>query len=234
MRKLVRGFHKWLGILIVLQALVWSLSGLMMTLLPEEEVKGDKYLADGYGDALVSEVWQGYNETITALLAQNDSYSEFSVSFLGNELTLGIISIDGSKKIYSLNTGAPLVLDESKIRKIASGYLMGKPEVLFAVKAESGLNNYQGPYPVWKVIVDNPVRSHLYIDTVTGKLLAHQTSYWRWHRYSYNLHLFDFMGAAQVNNLLLSAFAILMLLTAISGLTLLIFSLFRSRNKMND
>jgi hypothetical protein len=138
------------------------------------------------------------------------------------------IFLENSERLLiDLNTGEPLKLGREEIEDLARRALAGEPELLYLELIDKRTREYKGPLPVWKAIAGNAARSHLYLSPDTGELRAHRTRMWRWHRYSYELHTFNFTGAASINNPVLSLMALLMLAVAGTGIALLIIVLAR-------
>jgi Na+-transporting NADH:ubiquinone oxidoreductase subunit F len=219
--------HRWVGIILVIQILVWSVSGLVMTLLPVEEVEGDIYLLTGQLRPINPEK---IPELFTALqkhLVNADEIEVISIRSVGAIVMAEIQYVERKKELLDLATGKVLKLDQSIVSMIAAESLKGEPEILFVNLVDSAGRDFDGPFPVWKVIADNPVASHLYISPENGDILAHRTRLWRWHRYSYDLHTFNFTGASTINNPLLSIMAILMILLALSGIAMTAYIILR-------
>lgn len=224
--KAVRWLHTWLGLIIVIQALVWSVSGLVMTLLPEENVSGIAFANQAEESREVAPQFQ--QQAARILERFSGAVSSYSVSTNVPGLTvLKIQPVMGGPVYYHLEKESVLRIDAKLASAIARNTLNGEPQILFAGLVESEGMEFDGPFPVWKVIAANEGRSHLYISPASGKVLAHRTSFWRWHRYSFLLHTFNFAGAGTINNPILSLMALIMFASALTGVVLLVLTFFR-------
>lgn len=235
--KLSRMMHRWLGLLIVIQVLIWSLSGLMMALLPEEEVSGGHYLQHPSATGeLTPGVLEAYAAFLDSRLPEPASESSTSITLerLAGQWLVALNQGADIRRYYSLESGLPVPVDESFIRRRTAEILGDGAEILLVGMIEKKSRAFEGELPVWKVVVDNQPRSHLYFDPETGELLAHRTALWRWYQFSHDLHTFNFGEEATVNNPLLAVFAIMLFATAVSGAVLLAASISRSSVRKSD
>jgi len=227
--KIIRATHRWLGLLIAIQAVVWSLSGLVMVLLPADLVSGETLLNHDSNEIPQQDMQK--TAAIIDSIVKDVAIKGFTAQMIGDTAVLFVTTITDEQLLYALDTGQSIIIDEQFVRSRANDLLGPSISILFADKVETASREFQGPLPAWKVIAGNDLRSHLYFSGETGELLAHRTSYWRWHRYSYDLHTFNFTGAATINNPLLAIFAVLMFCIAFSGIGLLLISFFGSQRK---
>ncbi len=74
--------------------------------------------------------------------------------------------------------------------------------------------------PVWRVELDHPHHPRIYLDAVTGEVVARRNSWWRVYDFFYMLHLMDYTERERIHHPLLSIAAALAVLTSLSGVAL--------------
>lgn len=83
--------------------------------------------------------------------------------------------------------------------------------------------------PLWQVTFDDAIRTTFYLSPNTGELITRRHTFWRAFDFLWMLHIMDYEDRADVNNNLLRVASAIGLLTALSGMWLLVFSLRRRR-----
>ena len=223
-----RTFHLWLSLLLSLQLLAWFGSGLVMSVLPIEEVRGEHLRAPvpamEWPQALLS----------PAELSQQSG------------LNTGLISLKqrGSAPVYQLEqeghhhyfnavTGSPLqALSEPELRLLAQQGYQGAGSLKAAtLLTELPLEARGLKTPVWQVQfadVDNTV---FYLDPMLGQVLRVRTDNWRVFDFVWMLHIMDYEERDDFNHGLLIASSALALLFTLSGFVLLVLTLRRQLNR---
>ena len=83
--------------------------------------------------------------------------------------------------------------------------------------------------PLWRADFDGWNQPTLYFSPTTGALVSRRHELWRVFDFVWMLHIMDYAGRENVNNWLLRGFALLAMLTALSGAWLLWFAFPRRR-----
>ena len=78
--------------------------------------------------------------------------------------------------------------------------------------------------PLYKVIVSSPKKGIVYIDPLTGEIVAVRTKLWRAWDFLWSLHIMDYRERDDFSHGLIRVFAILGLLTVLSGMLLWYYS----------
>ena len=87
--------------------------------------------------------------------------------------------------------------------------------------------NSSGPY--WRVNFSDRANTSLYISASTGEILQRRNGYWRVFDFFWMLHIMDYSGRNNFNNLLIITVALTAIWLGISGFILLFYS-FRRRD----
>lgn len=221
----VRRLHKWIGLIIGIQALLWMLSGVYMTVVPLEVIHGD-HLAHVSRDPLDRTLVRMDQSRLVALYPGMTSFR--LKSLLGRdvfEVRQGTATL-----LLDAQSGTRITpLKEDAVRRLASAVYQGeqgieKVEWITAAPAEVGSR----PTPMWAVRYTGPAATTLYFSPDTGELLARRHNLWRGFDFLWMLHIMDYETRDDVNNLLLRAASVTGLLFALAGIWLLFYS-FRRR-----
>ena len=220
----LKKLHKWVGLIIGIQVLLWLLSGLMISLLDPAKVSGQQWarsktdespeLPQGEllePDALSTEQLNG---ALTIDLTVSDGQPVYRIKRAGSEIRVN--AIDGST----------IVTSRADAETLAREDFTGDGDI---VSIEAGTapdletRNSSGDY--WKVNFSDSANTSLYISAATGKILERRNSYWRVRDFFWMLHIMDYPGREDFNYSLIITIALLAIWLGISGF-LLVFGSF--------
>lgn len=222
----VRRGHKWIALVIGVQALLWMASGVYMTVVPISIIHGD-HLTHATGNTLATSARRIDSRELMHLYPGITSFR--LKSLLGRE----VFEIERGGKtelVEALNGKLVGLLDAAAARALASESFHGeetivKIELLTELPGEVG----KRPAPIWAVHYGDFGKTTLYFSPHSGELLARRHELWRWFDFLFMLHIMDYEERSDVNNTLLRVASIGGLLFALSGLWLLFFSFSRRR-----
>jgi len=220
MMRLLKKLHKWIGLLIGVQVLLWLLSGLVISLLDPAKVNGSQWArtsateSTGLGTAVLLEP------------------AELPTALLKDALGIDLISRHG-KPVYQIRhtDGETLVdaIDASVIKigkaeatAIAGQDFTGAGEI---ISSERGMapdmetRDSIGAY--WKVDFSDNANTSVYISESTGKILERRNRFWRVRDFFWMLHIMDYPGRENFNSALIITAALIAIWLGISGFLLL-------------
>ncbi len=217
----LRRIHKWLGLLIGIQFLLWMASGTLMSLLDSEKVAGTlsrmpKVASPAWPhDALAPD---------TVLAAQATPVRTLATGWLLGKPVFRLSSSSGTRLIEAV-TGQVLVIDAGKARALAlSSYAgPGDPGTPRLLGRTSEARKHKGN--VWAIDFSDADETAVYVAADTGAIVAHRNSTWRLFDFFWMLHIMDYWEREDFNNPLLIGSGIGGLWLALSGIWLLITSL---------
>ncbi|MBN8888495.1 MAG: hypothetical protein J0I77_22470 [Rudaea sp.] len=220
-----RRAHKWIGLIIGVQALLWMVSGVYMTSVSLDVIHGD-HLADIDVEPLQSPSrWLDS----AALAARYPDLMAYKIKqFMGKDAFE--IHHGGKVLLIDAVSGAQITpLDESRVRALAASMYQGDA----AVRAVEWITQAPSevatrPVPMWAVSFADRGDTTLYFSPDTGELLARRHDLWRWFDFLWMFHIMDYESRTDVNNNLLRTAAASGFAFAASGLWLLFYS-FRRR-----
>lgn len=224
----IRKLHRWIGLLIGLQVLLWLSSGLVMALLNPAKVSGQWWArppaqpSPGLPPATILEPFelpsQHLQEASSVTLGEYAGRAVYRIRHSGGEILLN--ATDGS----AITFGA------GEARAIARRDFTGPGEVS-AVTAGRSPNretrNHHGAY--WRVDFSNAARTSIYVSASTGDILERRNAYWRIHDFFWMLHIMDYREREDFNNPVVIGVALVAAWLGLSGFLLLLSS-FRRRD----
>jgi len=221
----VRRAHKWIGLVIGVQALLWMVSGVYMTAISLEVIHGD-HLAHVFDEPLVRNAQRIDIEQLAKLHPGFESLK--LKTFLGKEVYE--LKQAGKTRLVDASSGVLLSpLGREQIVTRAKDIYQGEAqirEVTWITQAPQEVA--KRPVPMWAVRFDDRADSTLYFSPDSGDLLARRHNLWRWFDFLWMLHIMDYDTRDDVNNTLLRAAAGVGLAFALSGAWLVFYS-FRRR-----
>ncbi|MBQ5947648.1 PepSY domain-containing protein [Massilia sp. ST3] len=215
----VRRIHKWLSLLVGIQALLWMAGGLYMVAVPIEVVHGD-HLARGERPALLP---SSPRIDPAALAARYPGMSGFAFKQLGGR---EVVELRRGKDVSLLDaaSGAPLApLTRDQVAALARAAYRGDGRLravdwLATAPREVGAR----PAPLWAARFDDAAATTLYYSPYSGELLSRRHDLWRWFDLAWMLHIMDYEEREDVNNGLLQASSLAGSAMALSGAWLLV------------
>jgi uncharacterized iron-regulated membrane protein len=206
-------WHIWLGWVVGLPILMWTVTGLWMVARPIEEVRGEHLrAAQAAVDPAKVRIPAGIGEPVREmrLVAQPDG-AQWIVTTAG-----------GTRLRYSAEYGTatpPVVEDEA--RRIAEAAYAGEARFSGATYFPPGEapTDARAEGAVWQARFADGTR--VYIDDATGEVTALRTNQWRLYDLMWGLHIMDPQTREDTHNPFVIGFAALSVLGATLGCVLL-------------
>lgn len=221
-----RSFHLYLSLLLSLQLLAWFGSGLVMSMLPIDEVRGD-HLKNPAPAAL----WQ----LATISPADIRPYHTDAVISLKQRGQLPVYQLQQFEKqqYFSAVDGQELLpLRENEVQQLAKAWYSGAGAISnIQLLTELPLEARGLSSPVWQIQFQDEENTVFYLDPMLGQLLRVRTDNWRLFDFVWMLHIMDYQQRDDFNHWVLVASSALALLFTISGLVLLVLTLLRKTAK---
>lgn len=222
-------WHIWLGWLVGVPLILWTLSGLVMVLKPIEEVRGNHLRIEQPEQALPP----GGSMPI-ALPAENVApIREIRTLMDGTRAITTLTYMDGRIERYDAGAGSLLpALDEQGARNLVAARIVGGDAVTGVkhFRADSVPFDFRRPMPVWQVRLDDG--THVYVGADTGQVEAVRTRWWRLFDFVWGIHIMDLQEREDTSHPVLIAFTALAFLSLLFAFPMLIMRQRRiSRNK---
>lgn len=218
-----RQLHLWSSLIIGLQLIAWFASGLVMSVLPIDEVRGQHLRK-----TLPAVNWQQVQLAPQQILAKFPKESNLSLSQRGSSPLYVITTAQQTTAINALTGLEVTALSAKEISDLAMQQYRGSAELLAPELLKIIPNEARGlSAPIWRVKVADTDNSSLYLDPMTGLVQRVPTDTWRVYDFFWMLHIMDYQNREDFNHALLIICTGSALLFSLSGIVLLIMVLRR-------
>ncbi len=224
-RVLARKTHKWLGLFVGLQVVIWSLTGLYMTAIHLDIIHGDHLIRETPPNATdVSQL-----RDPVAVAAESGANGARLAWVRGRPAY--IVSTESGEKVLDAVSGAPITPPgEAEIRSIAKSTYIGKEGITSSVLITEIPGEIRGRKPpLWRVEFDHWNKPTLYFSPATGELVTRRHELWRIFDFFWMLHVMGYEDRDNVNNGFLRVLTWGALLLVLSGAWMLLYSFHRKK-----
>ena len=226
---LIRKLHKWIGLVVGIQILLWVSGGVIMSVFDIEEVRGNHNKATQEvvplsGPAITYDA----GALLRDLERQGQGTSELRLlNWRGQPVWR--IKVDGREALISARSGERLTpIGEQDAVSLAVKDFAGAPDISRVTLIEAPLGEIRGrDLPLWQVQMADPENTRIYVSPDNGRVVARRNDTWRLYDFFWMLHIMDYEERQDFNNPLLVTAAGVAWVMAFSGLALLIWMLFK-------
>ena len=219
----LRKIHKWVGLVIGLQFLVWAISGTAMALLPMDEVAGGE-IADPPAPPIpaAGQAWPNIQKGLGG-----QPVSKVSLRALPQGQAIEVTTSHGVRLFDSVR-GNPIVIDRAHATAIAAASHPGSAPVISAQQLkELTLPVREHQLPIWQVDFRDDKNSSYYVSGTTGEVLERRNDSWRWWDFFWMLHNMDYAKRTSFNHPLIIMVCFAMAWLAVTGFWLLFRTMWR-------
>jgi len=219
----LRRIHKWVGLAIGVQFLIWAMSGAAMALLDMDEVAGGA-MAE-HAPAAVPSAGAAWPRIQATLAGQ--PVSKLAVRELASSAVYAV-TVNGGVRLFDAASGAPLTVDHSLAQAIATAAYPGTANAIRVQSlSELSLAVRDHSLPIWKVDFSDAAKSSYYVSASTGEVLERRNETWRWWDFFWMLHNMDYAQRTSFNHPLIITVGIAMAWLAVTGSWLLFRTMWR-------
>lgn len=224
---IARKTHKWLGLFIGLQVVIWSLSGLYMTAVHIDTIHGDHLIRPQPAASVES---SGLRDPLSVAAA--NGAGNVRLVWVRNQPAY-VLKTQAGEMAVDATAGRPVApLREDEIRAIATATYTGKDAIAYAELITEIPGEIRGRKPpLWRVEFEQWSQPTLYFSPITGELLTRRHELWRIFDFVWMLHIMDYDERENINNPLLRTFTWGAVLMALSGIWLLFYSFHRKKKQ---
>lgn len=217
----MRKLHKWIGLLIGLQLVLWMCSGLVMSVLDADGVKGGDYRAP----RPPSPAWPA--DALSADQVLSNVSTPVHAITAGWLLDRPVYKLSGDKGVAMVDArqGQPIEISAELAQRLAAATYRGPGRAGLAEWVEPSLETRAHAGWVWRIPFSDADDTTVYLSP-QGDLLEHRNRSWRLFDFFWMLHIMDYSGRKDFNNALVVGSAVGGLWLALSGVWLL-FTSFR-------
>jgi Na+-transporting NADH:ubiquinone oxidoreductase subunit F len=216
----MRKIHKWIGLLIGIQLVLWMSSGVVMSLLDADKVRGSEFRVPKKASA---PPWPQDTLPAEAVLAAAPlTVHAISTGWL---LDRPIYKLASEKSISMVDArqGQPVDLTADVAQRLAIASYNGPGRAQPAELVERSLETRAHEGRFWRVAFSDADDTTVYLSQ-QGDVLEHRNNTWRLFDVFWMLHIMDYSGRKDFNNPLVIGAAVGGLWLALSGVWLLMTS----------
>ena len=227
---IARTLHKWLGLIVGLQVLIWLASGLYMVVVDIDFIHGDP-LVKNMTEAVV--VPDGKLLSMASLRARYPHASQVGLRPVMGKTWYTVTEGENRYLLDPVTGAVQSPLGEASAREIAKYHFAGKADIINAtlITANPPMEIQTRRLPLWRIDFDDRFSTSFYIDPHNGSLVTRRHQYWRIFDFMWMLHIMDYEDRSDAHNLLLIVAQMTGLAFAFTGLWLLFYSFSGRRGK---
>ncbi len=224
----VRKSHRYLGVVLGIQFVLWTVSGVFFTWTNIREIRGEHLRKEVHSIEIARDMISpsAVSESLAASEKGAGLTSLRVVNVLGKPYYETVYH-DPKKKMHTALFDAVTGQKREEISKDEAGRIataaLNEPkpvkDVLYLTeKNVGGHHEYRGqPLPAWAVTFDHPENLTVYLTAASGQVRSFRTGNWRIFDFLWMLHTMDFIGRDDINNWALRIFSGLGMLMLVSG-----------------
>ncbi|MEP6260955.1 MAG: PepSY domain-containing protein [Gillisia sp.] len=210
----LRKSHRYLGLFLGIQFVMWTVSGLYFSWTDIDEIHGDDYRKHHIEAP-----------DFTNLISPGEAFNNLPVNSLELKDIGGIpyYLINGNE-LFNARTGEmkpELTSDEAVL--IARKHMVEGLEITRVERITETNKHHEyrsGTLPAYVISFNEPNNLKAYISIEDGTFRSIRHRDWRWFDFLWMTHTMDYEGRDDFNNLVLRIFSLLGLITVLSGFVL--------------
>lgn len=209
-----RKAHRYLGLFLGIQFLMWTISGMYFSWTDIDEIHGDHFKNDPPAQT-----------AFTGLIGSS------ALSEIDSVRSLRLLGIAGTpyywvnkSKLVNARTGEIREeISQAEALEVAARFVKPEYEVegIKRIEEVGDHHEYRGrPLPAYEIsyVTDENLKS--YVAATNGEFQTVRYRDWRWFDFLWMTHTMDYEGRDNFNTWILRAFSLLGLITVLSGFTL--------------
>ena len=206
---MVRVFHKYLSLIISIQLLLWTISGIYFAFNKIELVRGEQYIIKDKPSSI-----EINNLNISSNVKNIEIFKRLNQWVVKAEMDAGFKYQDLlGNEVYELSPNQ--AIEVVKLKTTLS------PIDAMKINESSARSEFRGrSLPIYKIKTDSSDDTNVYVDVMSGKIVAIRSDSWRVWDFLWGAHIIDYKERDNINNILLKIFSVLALFSSLSGIAL--------------
>jgi len=211
-------WHIWLGWLVGVPILMWTITGLVMVSRPIDEVRGTNLQREQPAQPLPGFPVPLFN----TLGSAREMPTVLATQMVDGAMITTATYADGRVERYSAAGKLLPPVTVSDARRIVAARIKGGDRIssIALFPADAPASDFRRPIAAWQVSLDDG--THVYVGESTGKIEAVRTRFWRVFDLMWGLHIMDLKDREDTSHPILIVFAALSVIGALLG-TILMF-----------
>jgi uncharacterized iron-regulated membrane protein len=215
LRAKLRSSHRWIGVIVGVQLSLWVISGFYFAWISIDDVKGDSNKVEILPqDVTIEDLYPPGK----LLLPLSFKLKSLKLELSPKGYVYRLESKDDKVSIFGAVSGTAFdILSHEEAIATALTQVKKQSGVKGIVFVEEKGGEYKGPVPVYRIQLDDWIRTRLYVDPWTAKLIVQRNSLWRVYDFLWMLHIMDYSERENFNNPLIKILTLAALGLVISG-----------------
>nr|WP_097046908.1 PepSY domain-containing protein [Allomuricauda parva] len=210
----IRKVHRYLGIFLGIQFLMWTISGMYFSWTDIDDIHGDHFKKERPEQTRFSDLLG------TSGLETKEPISSLELLEIAGHPYYWI----NGTLLYNARTGNKKdKITREEARQVASRYMLPELKVtgIELIEEVGDHHEYRGrPLPVYEISYETPQDLKAYVAVGNGAFQTVRHRNWRWFDFLWMTHTMDYEGRDNFNTVVLRAFSLLGLITVLSGFLL--------------
>jgi len=226
MNRWLYAVHKWISAAAFVQLAVWTVSGFLFTLIEQASTESPP-VEGAHRGVLAGAPPVSVDRAIAIATPAAGSVERIELRATPSGLHYVATGTDARVRVDA-RSGALAPVTPAEAEETARRDQPGSPPVrattLLTTAPPIEYRECEGgecPLPVFRVALDDPGATVVYVDATTGDVVTRRNARWRTYDFLWSLHIMDYRGREDHNHWLIRAASVLALLTVLSGMTLL-------------
>ena len=215
-RAKLRRWHMWLGWLVGIPMLLWTVSGFVMVAKPISEVRGTALLRP------LAPIASTAGIVTPRIDARAVAAMSLEPRAAGPRWVIHFADEPAASRLADPATGAllPAIGAAEAAREVAARFT-GTAHVARVVRVDPNHPpiDLRRPLVGWQVAMSDG--THFYVDAGSGEVVARRTRFWRFYDLMWGIHIMDLQGRENTHNPWIVTFVLLSLAMVLMALVLL-------------
>lgn len=212
--KWIRKAHRYLGIFLGIQFLMWTISGIYFSWTDIDEIHGDHFKNEKPKHMVFSDLLG------TGQLNSMQPIQSLELLEIAEEPYYWI----NEAKLYNAKTGEGKEgITKEEAQEVAQRYMLPELKITAIKRIEEvgDHHEYRGrPLPAYEISYATPKNLKAYVAVENGAFQTVRHRDWRWFDFLWMTHTMDYDTRDNFNTIVLRAFSLLGLITVLSGFLL--------------
>lgn len=222
----VRKYHKWLGLIVGFQLVIWLVTGLFMNLVDGKLLSPNTYR--GINNSFIEQASTPVSDNLISpqqVFAQHGQGVELRLNYLLNQPVYWLYQKKGlyrhfehDIKVINANNNQEIVIDQEWAVLLAKASYTGATDVLNIEKVSAPITDFlKEKNDAWQVNFADELNTSVYIVANSGRLIGHSNDNKRLADFMLMLHFMDYFHEGSFNNKFMMIFSLFTLVLVLSG-----------------
>jgi Na+-transporting NADH:ubiquinone oxidoreductase subunit F len=217
---ILRLIHRWVGIFLGIQMILWMVSGFIMSFYDHDMVEGNHLRKPPVSSDLTLAPFEDLSQILSSLPAGEQIMNISAQYFRGQNIVK--IRTNHVIRMFDAKSGEFINIDAGYAKTIAGDDFIGEGEITTVSEIMAPtLETRESSGPGWRVDFNNHENSSLYISSQTGQIWERRHDRWRRFDIFWMLHIMDYQNRTSFNNWIVILASWISLFIALSGIIVL-------------